>query len=224
MEAATTTAPVAAARPATRGLPPGPPLPAQLQTAIWSRQARRMLVRLPRALRQHLHDQDRPRRDLGDALRPGGRQAGLHRRPARLPRRRGEPDPRAGPRPELGPGPRRESPHRPAPAAAAAVPRRADAGLPPDDGRDRRPRDRELADRSPLRPAAADAGDHPRHHPQHGLRRRRGGEDGRAARRPAPLPRPDDESPRSSCRSFCSGPSGRRRWAGSGAGSRRSTG
>ena len=43
MEAATTTAPVAAARPATRGLPPGPPLPAQLQTAIWSRQARRML-------------------------------------------------------------------------------------------------------------------------------------------------------------------------------------
>ena len=43
MEAATTTAPVAAARPATRGLPPGPPLPAQLQTAIWSRQARRLL-------------------------------------------------------------------------------------------------------------------------------------------------------------------------------------
>ena len=43
MEAATTTAPVAAGNPATRGLPPGPPLPAQLQTAIWSRQARRVL-------------------------------------------------------------------------------------------------------------------------------------------------------------------------------------
>ena len=32
-----------------------------------------------------------------------------------------------------------------------------------------------------LRPAAADAGDHPRHHPPHRLRRRRRGEDGRAA-------------------------------------------
>ena len=43
MEAAATTAPPAAARSAGRGLPPGPPLPAQLQTAIWSRQARRLL-------------------------------------------------------------------------------------------------------------------------------------------------------------------------------------
>ncbi|HET8863836.1 MAG TPA: cytochrome P450 [Solirubrobacterales bacterium] len=42
MEAATTTAPPAVTRPAHR-LPPGPPLPRPVQTAIWSRQARRML-------------------------------------------------------------------------------------------------------------------------------------------------------------------------------------
>ncbi|HEX6688548.1 MAG TPA: cytochrome P450 [Solirubrobacterales bacterium] len=43
MEAATTTAPQAVTRPAERRLPPGPSLPRPLQTAIWSRQARRML-------------------------------------------------------------------------------------------------------------------------------------------------------------------------------------
>jgi cytochrome P450 len=43
MEAATTTAPQAVTRPAKRRLPPGPPLPRPVQTAIWSRQARRML-------------------------------------------------------------------------------------------------------------------------------------------------------------------------------------
>ena len=43
MEAATTTAPRPATRATERRLPPGPPLPKPLQTAIWSRQARRML-------------------------------------------------------------------------------------------------------------------------------------------------------------------------------------
>jgi cytochrome P450 len=43
MEAATTTAPRPVARPVQRGLPPGPPLPRIAQTAIWSRQARRLL-------------------------------------------------------------------------------------------------------------------------------------------------------------------------------------
>ncbi len=43
MEAATTTAPRPLTRPAQRSLPPGPPLPRVAQTAIWSRQARRML-------------------------------------------------------------------------------------------------------------------------------------------------------------------------------------
>ncbi len=43
MEAATTTAPPTATSPAVRRLPPGPPLPRPIQTAIWSRQARRML-------------------------------------------------------------------------------------------------------------------------------------------------------------------------------------
>jgi cytochrome P450 len=43
MEAATTTAPPTVIRPAERSLPPGPPLPRIAQTAIWSRQARRML-------------------------------------------------------------------------------------------------------------------------------------------------------------------------------------
>ncbi|HSS05290.1 MAG TPA: cytochrome P450 [Solirubrobacterales bacterium] len=43
MEAATTPAPTPLARSARRGLPPGPRLPRAVQTAIWSRQARRML-------------------------------------------------------------------------------------------------------------------------------------------------------------------------------------
>jgi cytochrome P450 len=43
MEAATTTAPRTASRPVERRLPPGPPLPMPVQTAIWTRQARRML-------------------------------------------------------------------------------------------------------------------------------------------------------------------------------------
>ncbi len=43
MEAATTTAPQTVTGPAQRRLPPGPPLPRPVQTAIWSRQARRML-------------------------------------------------------------------------------------------------------------------------------------------------------------------------------------
>ncbi len=43
MEAATTSPPQSAARPAAPGLPPGPRLPAPLQTAIWSRAARRMV-------------------------------------------------------------------------------------------------------------------------------------------------------------------------------------
>jgi cytochrome P450 family 135 len=43
MEAATTTAPQQAHRPVERRLPPGPPLPRAVQTAIWSRQARRLL-------------------------------------------------------------------------------------------------------------------------------------------------------------------------------------
>ena len=93
---------------------------------------------VPRPLRRHVHPEDRLRGDLGDGLRPRGGQAGLHRRPARLPRRRGQPDPAADPRRELGPGARREGPHRPAQAAAAALPRRADAGLRREDDRDRR--------------------------------------------------------------------------------------
>jgi len=43
MEAATTTAPRPATRAPERRLPPGPPLPTPIQTAIWSRQARRLL-------------------------------------------------------------------------------------------------------------------------------------------------------------------------------------
>jgi cytochrome P450 family 135 len=43
MEAATQTVPRAATPPASRSLPPGPPLPVPVQTAIWSRQARRLL-------------------------------------------------------------------------------------------------------------------------------------------------------------------------------------
>ena len=43
MEAATTSAPRPASRAPERRLPPGPPLPRVAQTAIWSRQARRLL-------------------------------------------------------------------------------------------------------------------------------------------------------------------------------------
>ena len=50
--------------------------------------------------------------------------------------------------------------------------------------RDRRPRDRELADRHALQAAAADAGDHAGDHPRDRLRRPRRRADGPAARRP----------------------------------------
>ena len=43
MEAATTTASLPVSPALKRGLPPGPPLPTPIQTAIWSRQARRLL-------------------------------------------------------------------------------------------------------------------------------------------------------------------------------------
>ncbi len=43
MEAATTTAPLPVSPARKRGLPPGPPLPMPIQTAIWARQARRLL-------------------------------------------------------------------------------------------------------------------------------------------------------------------------------------
>src|SRR5262245_38602574 len=43
MEAATTAAPRPATRQAQPGFPPGPPLPRPIQTAFWSRQARRVL-------------------------------------------------------------------------------------------------------------------------------------------------------------------------------------
>jgi len=43
METTATTASRQLSGPATRGLPPGPPLPGAVQTAIWSRQARRLL-------------------------------------------------------------------------------------------------------------------------------------------------------------------------------------
>ena len=224
MEAATTTAPrrgepLRRPRASPRPAPPGPAPDRDLVAPGPS-----PAVCLPRAIRRHVLAPHRPRRDLGDALRSGGGQAGLHRRPARLPRRRGEPDPRAGARPELGPRPRREAPHQPAPPAAAAVPRRADAGLSRDDGRDRRARDRELADRRPVPVAAADAGDHARRHPQHRLRRRRGGAHGGAAGRAAQLPRPDDQSPRPDAGPPARAPPGRRGWAGSAAGSRPSIG
>ena len=42
MEAATTTVPQTVTRPAERSLPPGPPLPRAVQTAFWTRQARRV--------------------------------------------------------------------------------------------------------------------------------------------------------------------------------------
>ena len=148
---------------------------------------------VPRPPRADVHPQHRLRRHLGDRHRPRGREAGLHRRPEGLPRRRGQPDPQAGARRELGPRPRREAPHEPAQAAAAALPRRPHAGLRGEDDRDRRPRDRELAAGHAPQAAAADAGDDARDHPRDGLRRPRRRADGRAARRPARVPRPDHQ-------------------------------
>ena len=66
----------------------------------------------------------------------------------------------------------------------------------------------QLAQRHPVRAAAADAGDHPGDHPAHRLRRPRGGERmARAARRAARVPRPHHQ-PRCSCPCSSSAPSG----------------
>ncbi len=155
------------------GLPPGPRMPRALQTAIWSRQA------------QWLLEQGRARFGPMFTIRiayegdwvvladPELVKQVFTGDPQGLPRRRGQPDPAPDPRRELGPRPRREAAHQPAQAAAAALPRRADAGLRREDDRDRRPRDRELADRRPLQAAAADAGDHAGDHHRDRLRRPR---------------------------------------------------
>ena len=84
---------------------------------------------LPQPLRRHVHGALPDRADRLH-LRPGGDQAGLHRRPGRASRRRGERDPaRAAHGAQLGAAARRPRAHAPAQADAALLPRRADAAL-----------------------------------------------------------------------------------------------
>ena len=94
------------------GLPPGPRMPRALQTAIWSRQAQWMLEQCRARFGDMFTLQIAYEGTWVMRLRPGGGQAGLHRRPEGLPRRRGQPDPAPDPRRQLAPGPRREAAHR----------------------------------------------------------------------------------------------------------------
>ena len=78
-------------------------MPRALQTAIWSRQAQWMLEQSRARFGDMFTLKIAYEGDLGDGLRPGAGQAGLHRRPEGLPRRRGQPDPAPDPRRQLGP-------------------------------------------------------------------------------------------------------------------------
>ena len=123
--------------------------------------------------------QHRLRGHLGDARRPGARQAGLHRRPARssTPARATRSCARCSARTRSSSSTRsRTSSQR----KLLLPPFHGERmqGYEREDDRDRRARDRELADRHPLQAAAADAGDDPGDHPRDRLRRPRRRADG----------------------------------------------
>ena len=101
-------------------------------------------------------------RDVGDTGRPGGREQGVHSRLCRARRGPRQLDPWAAAQPALGPAAGGARAHETPPADPAPLPRRADAGLQRDDGRNHAPRGGQLADRRALRALAEDAGDNAR--------------------------------------------------------------
>ena len=129
--------------PFTMSLPPGPRAPAAVQMWQW--------------IARPIPFLERTRREYGDVFTvrfpvgtvvfladPARDQAGLHRRPRHLPRRRGERDAaRAADGPQLGAAARRARAHAPAQADAPLLPRRADAALRRRDARGRRAGDRD---------------------------------------------------------------------------------
>ena len=149
---------------------------------------RPVLPAAAQALRRHVHVARRAPRVVGDRLAPRRRQAGLHRRPERAARGRGQRDPAAAARRALGAAARRPRPHERAQGAAAAVPRRADAGLRRPDPRHRRGGDRDVADPRADRGAPAHAGADARDHHARRLRHPRRAP-ARAALDAAGLPR-----------------------------------
>ena len=149
--------------PPSRGLPPGPPLPAPLQTAIWSRQARRLLFACRERYGEHVHPPHRHEGTWVMLSDPEAVKQVFTGDPRVFHAGEGNQilEPVARPRTRSS-----SSTRSPTSASARLL-------LPPfhgermqgyraDDGRDRRARDRELADRHPLPAAAADAGDHAR--------------------------------------------------------------
>ena len=185
----TAAAPPTVPRP-VKGLPPGPRMPRALQTAIWSRQAQWML------------EQSRAR--FGDmfTIKIANEGTWVMLSDPELVKQVFTGDPRvfhAGEgnqilRPILGDNSVLVLDEKPHISQRRLL-------LPPFHGErmqgygekmaaDRRPRDRELADRHPLQAAAADAGDHAGDHPRDRLRRPRQGAHGPAAGGAARLPRP----------------------------------
>ena len=79
--------------PPARPAAPAPPAHRRLGHA-----PRPVLAAAARALRRHVHPARRPPRPVGDRLAPRRRQAGLHRRPERAARGRGQRDPQAAAR------------------------------------------------------------------------------------------------------------------------------
>ena len=110
------------------------------------------------------------------------REAGLHRGPGRVSRRRGERRPAARARPALGPAARRPGPHRAAAADAAVVSRRAHAALRGGDDRGGGAGGAPVAGRGAVRAPAPDAVGHPRGDHAGGIRLPGARPAGRAAR------------------------------------------
>ena len=171
-------------------LPPSAARPAPPADRRLGHAPRPVLAPPARALRRHVHAARRPPRAVGRRLASRRRQAGLHRRPERAARGRGQRDPQAAAGRAQRAAARRPGAHAPAQGAAAAVPRRADAGLRRPDPRDRRARGRELADRRADRHPPAHAGADARDHHARGLRLAPRRAAARAAARPARAGRP----------------------------------
>ena len=148
-----------------------PTTAAPLQTLRWIVRPSAMLEDCHRRYGDMFTLQIAQRGHLGLPRPPGRGQAGLHGRPARAARRRGQRHPAAAARPQLGAAARRRRAHAPAQADAAALPRRAHARLRADDARGRRRRRSSAGRRAAVRGPPGDAAHHARGDHAHGLRR-----------------------------------------------------
>ena len=204
-------------------LPPEPPQSALMQTLAWSLPAARLHGPQPGAVRRRVQ---RPVRRLraadGADLRPGRGQGPIYGAPQRAAAGT-ELLARTDPRRPLGPAARGRRAHRPPPADAARLPRRADALLRGGGRGDRHRRDRLLAARARVPDPRADAGGDAGGDPARRLRRRARGRGSTACGCCSATSWSRPARPGCSCAAWSRGAAGATRWRRCARGSPRST-